>query len=143
MKNGPGVGRKYNLNSTYENVKIELSTVDQRPLRSLTLETRFWYLKDPNRNTKFEINKMFNKCKRVLQKQNRDVYYTDKIISIKDLPLDLESKTEKVFTIFEFTLFVKNKFENASHLIQVINPIIDELYQDVFLERGDVSKRKI
>jgi hypothetical protein len=139
MRNGPGVGRKYTLNSDYKNVKIKLSTVNQRPLKSLTVEVRFWYLKDPEKPTKVQINNMFSQCKKNLQKQAREIYYGDKIISIEDVPNTLVSETEKVFVIFEFTLFVKTQFEKAAHLIQELNPILDNLYREVFEGRNDLS----
>jgi len=139
MKNIPKLGRNYKLDSQYRNVKINLFTVNQRPLKTLTVEVRFWYLKDPDKTPKVQIHDMFIQCKKNLQKQAREIYYGDNIISIEDVPNVVGTISEKGFAIFEFTLFVKTQFKNAAHLIQELNPILDNLYREVFEGRNDLS----
>lgn len=142
MKLGPGLGRKYNLSTHFKNVKIELSTVNQSPLKSLTLLTKFWYTKDRSISTGDELHNMFERCKKMLKQHGKGLYYTDKIISIEDIPKDLNAPTKKVFIQYEFTLFLKAKFESAKHLTNELDPLIANFYEDVFEHRDDLTKRK-
>jgi len=100
MKRGKGIGRIYKLATQYPNVKFEVSTVNTQPLKSLQLETRFWYEKTSEKNTKVQLDTLFRECKKTLWFKSEGIYDIDKIISIKEIPFDLESKTEKVFAIF-------------------------------------------
>jgi hypothetical protein len=142
MKRGPGIGKIYKLATQYPNVKFEVSTVNTQPLKSLQLETRFWYEKTSEKNTKVQLDTLFRECKKTLWFKSEGIYDIDKIISIKEIPFDLESKTEKVFAIFEFTLFPTKKFNNDIEISMEMSKIVDNLYQDVFEGREDLTRSK-
>ena len=142
MKTGKGIGRIYKLATQYPNVKFEVSTVNTQPLKSLQLETRFWYEKTSEKNTKVQLDTLFRECKKTLWFKSEGIYDIDKIISIKEIPFDLESKTEKVFAIFEFTLFPTKKFNNDIEISIEMSKIVDNLYQDVFEGREDLTRSK-
>lgn len=142
MKRGPAKGKIYKLATQYPNVKFEVSTVNTQPLKSLQLETRFWYEKTSEKNTKVQLDTLFRECKKTLWFKSEGIYDIDKIISIKEIPSDLESKTEKVFAIFEFTLFPTKKFNNDIEISMEMSKIVDNLYQDVFEGREDLTRSK-
>ena len=142
MKRGAGVGRIYKLASQYPNVKFEVSTVNTKPLKALTLETRFWYEKSTERNTKTELNNLFRNCKKTLWFKSEGIYDIDKIISVNDTPFDLEAKSEKVFILYEFTLFPTRKFTNDIEISMEMGKIVDNLYQDVFEGKDYLTKSK-
>lgn len=142
MKRGPGIGKNYRLTSDYPNVKFHVSTVSTEPLKSLTLETRFWFEKKKGKDTQVELDNLFRESKRTLWSKNKGVYDNKKIISIKDIPNDLVSTTKKVFIIFEFTLFVTKKFTKDIEVCMEMSRLVDNLYQDVFESREDLSKSK-
>lgn len=142
MKRGPGVGKIYKLASQYPNVKFEVSTVNTQPLKALTLETRFWYEKTTEKNTKVQLDNLFRECKKTLWFKSEGIYDIDKIISIKEVPFDLESKTEKVFALFEFTLFPTRKFTNDIEISMEMGKIVDNLYQEVFEGKDYLTKSK-
>lgn len=142
MKRGPGIGKIYKLATQYPNVKFEVSTVNTQPLKSLQLETRFWYEKTSEKNTKVQLDTLFRECKKTLWFKSEGIYDIDKIISIKEIPIDLESKTDKVFALFEFTLFPTKKFNNDIEISMEMSKIVDNLYQDVFEGREDLSRSK-
>ena len=142
MKRGPAKGKIYKLATQYPNVKFEVSTVNRQPLKSLQLETRFWYEKTSEKNTKVQLDTLFRECKKTLWFKSEGIYDIDKIISIKEIPFDLESKIEKVFAIFEFTLFPKKKFNNDIEISMEMSKIVDNLYQDVFEGREDLTRSK-
>ena len=142
MRRGPGIGKNYKLTSEYPNVKFKVSTVSTVPLKSLTLETRFWYEKNKEVDTKVQLENLFRESKKTLRQKNQGIYDNQKIISVKDIPFDLVSTTQKVFIIFEFTLFVTKKFTNDMEVCMEMGRLVDNLYQDVFEGREDLRKRK-
>lgn len=117
MNRGPGKGRLYKLNSTYPNVKFEVSTVNQKPLKTITLESRFWYKKSEGKDTKKEIDTIFKNCKRTLFYNSNGFYDVDKIIHIQDVPLDMTTSTQNIFCLFEFTLFVSTEDKSELNII--------------------------
>lgn len=142
MRKGPGIGRLYKLDTKYPNVKFEVTTVNQNPLKSLTLETRFWYEKTDELDSRSELNKLFRKCKRTLFNESNNFYDVDKIIHIQDIPNDLSQKTSKVFCLFEFTLFVNKKDLTEMEVTLESNRITKCLYEDVFKGQDSITCSK-
>lgn len=142
MNRGPGKGRLYKLNRTYPNVKFEVSTVNCKPLKSLTLETRFWYEKTDEIDTKTELDKLFRNCKRTLFNHSNEFYDVDKIIYIKDIPFDLTQKTSKVFCFFEFTLFLKTEDRSELNISAESTRITNKLFEEVFEGHQGITKSK-
>lgn len=142
MNRGPGKGRLYKLNSKYPNVKFEVSTVNQKPLKSLTLETRFWYEKTEGHDPKKELDTLFRNCKRTLFYNSEGFYDVDKLISIQDIPLDLTTSTKKIFSLFEFTLFISTEDKSEINITMESTRIVDKLFKDVFVGREDISCSK-
>ena len=142
MNRGPGRGRQYQLNATYPNVKFEVTTINQKPLKSLTLETRFWYEKTKEIDTKVVLDKLFRNCKRTLFNHANDFYDVDKIIHIKDIPFDLTQKTSKVFCLFEFTLFVKTEDRSELNIILECTRITNKLFEEVFEGKETITRSK-
>lgn len=142
MNRGPGKGRLYKLNRTYPNVKFEVSTVNQKPLKTLTLETRFWFEKTNEDETKTQLEKLFRNSKRSLFNNSNGFYDVDKIIHIKDIPNDLTNKTTKVFCLFEHTLFLNSKDLTEIDVSTETTRITNKLFEDVFEGRQDISRSK-
>ena len=142
MNRGPNKGRPYALNATYPNVKFQVSTVNQKPLKTLTLETRFWYEKTNEIDTKVVLDKLFRNCKRTLFNHSNDFYDVDKIIHIKDIPIDLTLKSPKVFCIFEFTLFLKTKDRSKVNIIVESTRVTNKLFEEVFELQQGLSRSK-
>ena len=142
MNRGPGKGRLYTLNATYPNVKFEVSTVNQKPLKTLTLQTRFWYEKTNEIDTKVVLDKLFRNCKRTLFNHSNDFYDVDKIIHIKEIPFDLTSITAKVFCIFEFTLFLETQDRTELNIVLESTRITNKLFEEVFQFQQGLSRSK-
>ena len=142
MNRGPRRGRQYQLNATYPNVKFEVTTINQKPLKSLTLETRFWYEKTAEIDTKVVLDKLFRNCKRTLFNHANDFYDVDKIIHIKDIPFDLTQKTSKVFCFFEFTLFVKTEDRSELNIVMECTRITNKLFEEVFEGKEAITRSK-
>jgi hypothetical protein len=142
MNRGPGNGRLYTLNAIYPNVKFEVSTVNQKPLKTLTLETRFWYEKTNEIDTKVVLDKLFRNCKRTLFNHSNDFYDIDKIIHIKDIPMDLTQKSSKVFCMFEFTLFLKTEDRSELNIVLESTRITNKLFEEVFEFHQGLSRSK-
>jgi hypothetical protein len=142
MRRGPGIGKTYKIAKDYPNVKFQVSTVSTVPLKSLTLETKFWYEKNKEIDTKVQLDYLFRQSKNSLWSKYQGIYDREKIISVKDIPHDLVSTTKKVFVIFEFTLFVTKKFTKDMEVCMEMGTLVDNLYQDVFADREDLTKSK-
>lgn len=138
MNRGPGLGRIYKLNSKYPNVKFEVSTINQKPLKSLTLETRFWYQKIEGQDPKKQLDTLFRNCKRTLFNNSDGFYDEDKLISIQDIPLDLTTTTKKIFSLFEFTLFISTEDKSDMNITMESNRIVDKLFKDVFVGQENI-----
>jgi hypothetical protein len=142
MKRGKGIGRVYKLQNSYSNVKFEVSTVSTDPLKSLQLETRFWFEKDSDLDTKKELEQIFRSCKQTLFFEGGDWYDVDKLIFIKDIPQDVTTSAAKTFALFEFTLFPTVKFDNDIQVSIASTKLTDILYKKVFSERTNLTKSK-
>ena len=143
MKKRKVMGKTYKLQTSYPNVKFEATTVSHKPLKTINLETRFWFDKSENADTLLELESMFRKCKRTLFFEGGGWFDQDKLISIKDIPADLSTgTTSKVFTMFEFTIFPKIQPQSDMHISTLLTDLTDKLYNNVFFQRHEVSKSK-
>jgi len=136
-------GKTFKLQTSYPNVKFEATTVNYKPLKTINLETRFWFDKDEPGKTSRELEIMFRKCKRTLFFEGGGWFDPDKLISIKDIPADLTTgTTSKVFTMFEFTIFPTIQPQSDVHMSSLLTDLTDKLYNNVFSDRHEVSKSK-
>lgn len=142
IKGKSAEGRTFNLLSTYDNVAFKATTIRYNPLKTLTLEVRFWYDKTDVENPKKELETMFREVKRTLFYRSGDFYDVDKLISIADWPKALTLETPKAFVMFEFTLFPTKKFESDFEISELMTLLCARIHQDTFRDRDNVSKSK-
>lgn len=135
------VGRIYKLNNDYPNVKFEVSTVNTKPLKSLQIETRFWFDKSASENVKRDLRNIFLDCRRILH-TDFSFFDTEKIIAVEDTPDDLTLKTNKVFIQYEFTIFPTEKFNSPFEISMAMTNVTNQLHSKVFSKRGEITKTK-
>lgn len=135
-------GRTYNLLTQYDNVAFKATTIRHTPLKTLTLEVRFWYDKTGIENPQKDLETMFREVKRTLFYRGGGFYDVDKLISIADWPKALSLDTPKAFVMFEFTLFPTRKFESDLEISELMTALCARIHQDTFRDRDYVNKSK-
>jgi len=141
MKRGPGFGKTFKLAHEYSKVKFEASTVNTKPLKSIQIETRFWFNKEKE-NPAGHINKIFRECKQLIYAQSK-FYDKDKLISVADYPKDFNCPNPNIFVNFEFTIFPNIEFANEFDISQYLTELTDKLHGQIFDVRDDVFKSKM
>jgi len=142
IKGNSPQGRTFKLLATYDNVAFKATTIKYNPMKTLTLEVRFWYDKTDVENPKKDLETMFREVKRTLFYRSGDFYDVDKLISIADWPKALSLETPKAFVMFEFTLFPTKKFESDLEISQEMTALCARIHQDTFRDRHNISKSK-
>lgn len=137
-----GVGRKYKLTSQYHNIKVEASTVNHVNLKSINLDVRFWIEKQEGQDTEKIIRKLFKDCRRTLTFESGGFYDIEKIIAIENIPDDIKLAADRMFILFEFTIFPIIELNDLMHTTYLLNRLGDEIYYNVFKDKEFITKSK-
>lgn len=137
-----GLGRVFTLTSEYPNIKIQASTVNHVIMKTINLDVRFWIEKQEGQDTEKTIRKLFKECKKTLTFQSGGFYDVEKIISIENTPDDIRLAADRMFILFEFTLFPKHHSNDYIHTSNFLNSLGDMIYINVFKDKDFITKSK-
>lgn len=137
MKMNRGEGRRFKLQNNYSNVKFGVSTTSTNPIKAIQIETKFWM--DKTDDSRKEIKKMFRDCRQTISSNGGDYFNTEKIIAVADYPAELRYSGDKIFVLYEFTLFLTKPFVDELETSMLLTNLTDKVYHKVFSQRQDLT----
>lgn len=135
---GKAKGQSFKIMNEYYNVTFTGGRVDIRDFKSIYLEVKFW-VKAGTENPDVKTKKLFKNCKQIIHQENKNFFFTDKLISVYDFP-DVYSVNNHSFTKFEFTLFRRPMTEILDVILK-LNETVDSIYHEIFEEDTEILKR--
>ena len=133
-------GMTFVTRNDFDNVKVTLSTVDLKPLKSVNLDFGFWVDSDWGSN-KRNISLHFKEVKRMINIFCKIPFFKDHFISICNSPERMGY--DRGYIAYEFTIFADTEFDNPKLEIPLMfYDLIDEICFTQFLSNPYIQTRR-
>lgn len=136
---GPKQGTTYKLNLEYPEVEMKLSTINQFPLKSISLDISTWTT--PTEDTKRLSKELWYKIKKVVKDKLDTRNFSKNYIEINQCPFDMNTGNAS-YLRFEFTFYNKVQLPDKNQVINSFIPVIEGIYENCFSDNSLYRKKR-